>query len=127
MPTTDRPPPHVDADHRASRSTEREARSRAGWPGIDDTDQEPRLVLMIGVRPESSLIWTEVQPLLLRHGLTVCTIDRPGYRRGDRAYACLGDYAAAIARILDERHASPDVIVAHSLGIGTALALMTSG
>jgi pimeloyl-ACP methyl ester carboxylesterase len=82
---------------------------------------------MIGVRPESSLIWTKVQPLLLSHGLTVCTIDRPGYRRGDAAYACLGDYAAAIARILDERHASPEVIVAHGLGIGTALALATNG
>jgi pimeloyl-ACP methyl ester carboxylesterase len=82
---------------------------------------------MIGVRPESSLIWTKVQPLLLSHGLTVCTIDRPGYRRGDGAYACLGDYAAAIERILYERHASPEVIVAHSLGIGTALALATHG
>jgi pimeloyl-ACP methyl ester carboxylesterase len=82
---------------------------------------------MIGVRPESSGIWTRVRPLLLSHGLTVCTVDRPGGRRGDRAYACLGDYAAAIGRILDERHASPEVIVAHSLGIGTALALATSG
>ena len=127
MPTTDRQPPHVDLDHRASRSTDREARSRAGLADVDDTDHEPRLVLMIGVRPESSPIWTKVQPLLLRHGLTVCTIDRPGHRRGGGAYACLGDYAAAIARMLEERHASPEVIVAHSLGIGTALALATSG
>jgi pimeloyl-ACP methyl ester carboxylesterase len=127
MSTADGPDPLVDPDHRAPWPTDREARSRAGGADIDEADHEPRLVLMIGVRPESSLIWTKVQPLLLSHGLTVCTIDRPGHRRGDGAYACLGDYAAAIARILDERHASPEVIVAHSLGIGTALALATSG
>jgi pimeloyl-ACP methyl ester carboxylesterase len=125
MPTGDRPTPLVDPGRRASRSTDSEARSRTGRAGIEEA--EPHLVLMIGVRPESSLIWTKVQPLLLSHGLTVCTIDRPGHRRGDGAYACLGDYAAAIARILDERHASPEVIVAHGLGIGTALALATSG
>jgi pimeloyl-ACP methyl ester carboxylesterase len=127
MTTTDRPDPQVDPDHRASRSPDREARSRAGRADIDAADHEPQLVLMIGVRPESSPIWTKVQPLLLSHGLTVCTIDRPGYRRRDGAYARLGDYATAIARILDERHASPQVIVAHSLGIGTAVALATSG
>jgi pimeloyl-ACP methyl ester carboxylesterase len=127
MPTTDRLAPLADPDHRASRSTGSEARSRAGRADFEEAEREPHLVLMIGVRPESSLIWTKVQPLLLSHGLTVCTIDRPGYRRGDGAYACLGDYAAAIARILDGRHASPEVIVAHGLGIGTALALATSG
>jgi pimeloyl-ACP methyl ester carboxylesterase len=127
MATPDHPDPLVCPDHRAAWPTDREARSRAGRADIDETGHEPRLVLMIGARPESSLIWTKVQPLLLSHGLTVCTIDRPGHRRGDGAYACLGDYAAAIARILDERHASPEVIVAHSLGIGTALALATSG
>jgi pimeloyl-ACP methyl ester carboxylesterase len=82
---------------------------------------------MIGVRPESSPIWTKVQPVLLSHGLTVCTIDRPGYRPGEGDYARLGDDVTAIAGILDERRASPEVVVAHSLGIGAALALATSG
>jgi hypothetical protein len=79
MTTTDRPDPLVYPDHRASRSTDREPRSRAGRADIGKADHEPHLVLLIGVRPESSLIWTNVQPLLLSHGLTVCTIDRPGY------------------------------------------------
>jgi pimeloyl-ACP methyl ester carboxylesterase len=127
MSITDRPDPLVDPDHRASRSTDREARSRSGRADVEEADHEPHFVLMIGARPESSLIWTKVQPALLSHGLRVFTIDRPGYRRGDGAYARLGDHAGPIARILDERHVSPEVIVAHSLGIGTALALATSG
>ncbi len=79
MPSPDYTDPLVCRGRRASRSTDREARSLAGRADNEGVDDEPHLVLMIGARPESSLIWTKVQPLLLRHGLTVCTIDRPGY------------------------------------------------
>jgi hypothetical protein len=62
MPTTDRPEPLVGPDHRASRSADRETRSRAGRADIEDAEYEPHLVLPIGGLPESSLIWTKVQP-----------------------------------------------------------------
>ena len=76
MTTTDRHDPLVDADHGASRSADREARSRAGRAAVEDADHETGLVLLIGGQPESSPIWTKVQPLLLSHGLTVLTTDR---------------------------------------------------
>jgi pimeloyl-ACP methyl ester carboxylesterase len=126
MTTTDRPDPLVNPDRRASRSTHREARFRTGRPDIEEADHEPHRVLLIGGPPESSPIWTKVQPLLLSHGLTVLTIDRPGHRRGNRVGAPRDENAAAIARVLTERHASPEVVVAHSFGTGTALALATN-
>jgi pimeloyl-ACP methyl ester carboxylesterase len=124
MPTTDRPDPLVDPEHRVSRSADRETRSRAGPAAIGDADHVPRPVLLIGGPPESSLFWTKVQPLLHGHSLTVLTTDRPSHP--DEPAGCLVDNAAAIARLLDKRHASPAVIVAHSLGTGTALALATT-
>jgi pimeloyl-ACP methyl ester carboxylesterase len=126
MPTTNRPDPLVDPDHRASRSADREARSRAGRVDIEDADQQAPLVLLIGGPPESSLIRTRIQPLLLGDGLRVLSIGASGSRRGNRPGARLDDNAAAMARILDDRHGSPEVVVAHSLGAGTALALATS-
>jgi pimeloyl-ACP methyl ester carboxylesterase len=124
MPTADRLDQHVDPDHRASRSTDRGARSRAGRADIKDADHAPRLVLLIGGPPQSSLIWTKVQPLLRTHGLTVLTIDRPGHPE-NTAGARQDDNTTTIARILGKRHGSPEVIVAHSLDTVTALALAT--
>jgi pimeloyl-ACP methyl ester carboxylesterase len=115
--------PLPDPEHGASRSTDREARSRVGRVGIEDTDHEMRPVLLIGGQPGSSPIWTKVGPLLRSHGLNVRTIDRPDDRHASGAAGRRRDDAAATARLLDKRHASPAVIVAHSLGTATALAL----
>jgi pimeloyl-ACP methyl ester carboxylesterase len=81
-----------------------------------------RPVLLIGGQPESSPIWTKVGPLLRSHGLNVRTIDRPDDRHASGAAGRLHD-AAATAWLLDKRNTAPAVIVAHSLGTATALAL----
>jgi pimeloyl-ACP methyl ester carboxylesterase len=80
-------------------------------------------VLLIGGQPESSSIWTKVEPLLHSHGLNFRTIDRLDDRPASGAAGRLPDDAAATGWLLDERHSSPAVIVAHSLGTATALGL----
>jgi pimeloyl-ACP methyl ester carboxylesterase len=98
----------------------------ADRPDIEHADHEPHLVLLIGGPPESSLIWTKVDPLLRNQGLTVLTVDRPSCRYAYESPGRQDDNAAAIARLLAERRASAEVIVAHGLGTGIALALATS-
>jgi pimeloyl-ACP methyl ester carboxylesterase len=92
-------------------------------PDIEQADHEPHLVLLIGGPPESSPIWTKVHPLLRSQGLTVLTLDRPSCRYAYEPPGRQDDNAAAIARLLAQRHASAEVIVAHGLGTGIALAL----
>jgi pimeloyl-ACP methyl ester carboxylesterase len=126
MPTTDRPDPLIDPDHRVSGSADRETWSRASRAEIEDAEYEPPPVLLIGGPPESSPMWTKVQPLLRGHGLTVLTTDSPSYRHPSEPARRVVDDAAAIARLLAERQTSSAVIVAHSLGTGIALALATA-
>jgi pimeloyl-ACP methyl ester carboxylesterase len=98
----------------------------ADRPDIEQADHEPHLVLLIGGPPESSPIWTKVHPLLRSQGLAVLTVDRPSCRYAYEPPGRQDDKAAAIARLLAERHASAEVIVAHGLGTGVALALASS-
>ncbi len=109
MTTTDHPARPGAARHPARRT--------------EDPDDQAHGVLLLHGRPGSSLIWTRVRPLLHGYGLRVLPIDRPGY--GNSTDPALDQFAdaAAIARLLDERHASPTVVVGHSLGAGVALAL----
>jgi pimeloyl-ACP methyl ester carboxylesterase len=130
MTATDHPRPPVHPAPLAAPSADRRARTRGAarhkttWADIDDTEAPiAHSVLLIHGQPGSALFWTQVLPLLHRHGLRVLAVDRPGYgHTGGAAIDQFGN-AAALSQILQEKHMAPAVIVGHSLGAGIALAL----
>jgi pimeloyl-ACP methyl ester carboxylesterase len=106
--------------------TSTDRRAGATWADIDADDADDAQahgVLLIHGQPGSSLIWNRVRPLLRDRGLRVMAVDRPGYGHTGGDALNQFDNAAALARLLDERHSPPAVIVGHSLGAGIALAL----
>jgi pimeloyl-ACP methyl ester carboxylesterase len=92
----------------------------AAWSSFDDGEDA---VLLVHAQPGSASVWSRVGPQLAERGLDVLCVNRAGYRRtSGPALNQFGD-AATMAGALDDRAGPPVVVVGHSLGAGTALAL----
>ena len=92
-------------------------------PAGEDDRANARNVLFIHGPSASSLIWTRVLSLLSEGGVHTHVVRYGGERQAGPDAVDQFANAAALARLLDEQHSAPAVIVGYGAGSGLALAL----
>ncbi|MGX7678889.1 alpha/beta fold hydrolase [Jatrophihabitans sp. DSM 45814] len=89
----------------------------------ESEDGKAQGVLLIHGQPGSPVIWSRVSPLLQSRGLRVIPFDRPANSRDGDESVDQFSTALILAGLLEDQQDSPVVVVGHSIGAGTALAL----